>query len=429
MEVALGFYRKSTTLRYQSQTRYRSQGGYVMRGKTGVVVAVALILVTGAFAAAAAAKGNHKPSVTFTTLYNFTGGSSDGGFVFGQPIVDNKGNIFGTAESGGANGYGTVWELSGSTISVLHSFGYSDGAYPYVGVTPNNGNLVGTTYYGGSADYGTLFSINKKSGTFSPLYNFGSQSGDPEYIFGDAVPDPSGNWYGAGEEGGADGVGALWEVNSSGTETVLYSFTGGTDGAYPFLANLHRDKAGDLFGVAESGGSGGCGTLYEFSAGGTFSVLHSFNCGSDGGYPTGNVFEYKGSLYGVAQEDGASGYGTVWQYTISSSTFTVLHSFAGTDGEYPLGGVSCQEGKTTVCAGNLFGTTVEGGSGGYGTVWEIDSSGTFTTLHNFAESDGAYCYSRPFVTKAGKLYGTTYYGGSSSYGTVWEITGAKAHSR
>ena len=77
----------------------------MMRGKTGVVVAVALILVTGAFAATKAAKGNHKPSVTFTTLYNFTGGTTDGSYVFGQPIVDNKGNVFGTAEGGGADGY------------------------------------------------------------------------------------------------------------------------------------------------------------------------------------------------------------------------------------------------------------------------------------------------------------------------------------
>jgi len=400
-----------------------------MRGKTGVVVAIALILVTGAFAATAAAKGNHKPSVSFTTLYNFTGGTTDGSYVFGQPVVDNKGNVFGTAEGGGANSYGTVWELtSGGTLNVLHSFDYtSDGAYPYVGLTRNKGNWFGTTYYGGSAGYGTVFEISK-SGTFSTVYNFGSQSGDPEYIFGDAIVDPSGNLYGTGEEGGADSVGAVYKISSSGTETVLYSFTGSSDGAYPFLANLHRDKAGDLFGVAESGGSG-CGTLWEISSGGTFSVMYSFNCGSDGGFPTGNVMEYKGSLYGTAQEYGASGYGTVWQYNISGGTLTVLHNFAGTDGSYPLGGVSCEQGKKQTCTGNLFGTTVQGGANSYGTVWEISSGGTYTDLHDFAYSDGAYCYSRPFVTKAGNLVGTTYYGGSAGYGTVWEITGAKSHRR
>ena len=371
-----------------------------MRGKTAVVVAVALILATGAFAGTAA-KGKHKSS-TFTTLYNFTDGSSDGGFPFGQPFVDKKGNLYGTAEGGGADGYGDVWELSsGGSISLLHSFDESDGAYPYVGLTQAGGNLYSTTYYGGSNSYGTLFELKSKS-TFSTLYNFGA-SGDAEFIFSDVVLDPKGNMYGTSEEGGADGTGTIWEVTSGGTESVLYSFTDGSDGGYPFLSNLHRDAKGDLFGVSEDGGSSGCGTLFEYSAGRTFSVLHSFNCGSDGGYATGNVLEYKGSLYGAAQEYGANGYGTVWQYDISTATFSVLHSFDYTDGGFPLGGVACQNGKTSVCAGNLFGTTVEGGSGGYGTVFEISSDGTFTTLHNFSETDGAYPYSRPYITKRGQI--------------------------
>jgi uncharacterized repeat protein (TIGR03803 family) len=402
-----------------------------MRGKTGVVVAVVLILATGAFAASK----TKKPSVTFTTLYNFTDSSTDGGYIFGTPVIDAKGNIFGTAEEGGANGYGTVWSLSSSgSISVLHSFDASDGAYPFAGVTLQNAQanskMWGTTYYGGSVGYGTVFSISS-SGAFSTLYNFGA-SGDPEYIYSSVVVGSKGNLYGTGEEGGADGYGAIWEVSSGGTETVLHSFNSSSDGAYPFLGTLRRDAKGNFFGVAESGGSSGCGTLYEMSSGGTFSVLHNFNCSTDGQAPTGNVLEYKGSLYGTAEEGGSSSYGTVWQYDISTSTFTVLHSFADSDGAFPLGGVGCQEGKKTVCAGNLFGTT-EGGGNGYGTVWEINSSGTFTTLYTFSETDGAYPYSRPFVNKAGDVYGTTYYGGSSSYGTLWEITGAKekvhAHKR
>ncbi len=405
-----------------------------MRGKTAVVVAIALILATCAFAGTAASK-TKKPSVTFTTLYNFTDSSTDGGYIFGTPVIDAKGNIFGTAEGGGASGYGTVWSLSSSgSISVLHSFSETDGAYPYVGLTLQNAaansNMWGTTYYGGSNGYGTVFEISS-SGTFSTLYNFGA-SGDPEYIFSDVVVGAKGNLYGTGEEGGADGYGAIWEVSSDGTETVLHSFSESSDGAYPFLGNLRRDAKGDFFGVAESGGSSGCGTLFELSSGGTFSVLHNFNCSPDGEFPTGNILEYKGSLYGTAEGGGASGYGTVWQYDISTSTFTVLHSFAYTDGASPYGGVGCQEGKKTVCAGNLFGTT-EGGGNSYGTVWEINSGGTFTTLYSFSETDGAYPYSRPFVNKAGDVYGTTYYGGTSSSGTLWEITGAKekvhAHKR
>jgi uncharacterized repeat protein (TIGR03803 family) len=297
-----------------------------MRGKQWGAAAVALILVTGGFAATAS-KGKNKPTISFATLYNFTDSRTDGGYIFGQPVVDASGNIYGTAEVGGASNDGAVWELT-----------------------------------------------------------------------------------------------------SSGTEWVLHSFDY-SDGCCMFAANVHRDKAGDFFGVAQFGGTGECGTLFEYSAGGAFSVLHNFNCGSDGSHPTGSILEYKGNLYGTAQDDGASGYGSVWQYNISSATFTVLHGFAYSDGDDPTGGVACQQGKKMVCAGNLFGTPVAGGTNGEGTVWEINSSGTFTSLHSFGGSDGANPYSRPFVDKAGDVYGTTGYGGSSSYGTVWKITGAKTPRR
>ncbi len=403
-----------------------------MRGKAGIVLAVTLILATHAFAAGTASKTKYKPSVIFTTLYNFTNSSSDGGYAYGQPI-EKKGNLIGTACKGGADGYGTVWSLSSNrSITVLHSFDYSDGSCPLVGVTMQSakGNMFGTSAYGGSAGYGTVWEINS-AGTFSTLYNFGSQDSDPAFIDGDVVLDSEGNLYGSGYEGGADGHGAIWELTTSGTEMVLLSCDdNSTSCGSPYLTNLHRDAAGDLFGVSEAGGASNLGTLFEISSRGSVSILHSFGGGSDGSYPTGNVVEYKGNLYGTAS-GGGYGFGTVWQYDIRSSTFTVLHSFNSSDGDNPLGGVHCEPGKKTVCAGNLFGTTEAGGTNGCGTVWEINSTGTFTTLHSFSKSDGAFPNSRPFVTKAGKVYGTTYYGGTSGYGTVWEITESKgnAHTR
>ncbi len=344
--------------------------------------------------------------------------------------MDKGGNIFGTAEEGGASNDGTVWEFNSSgSISVLHSFDYSDGAGPYTGLTSQNAelnsNMWGTAAVGGSYGYGTVFEINS-SGTFSTLYNVGSQSGDPEYIFSSVIVH-GGNVYGTSEVGGASGYGTIWKVSGGGTETVLHSFTdGSSDGGFPYFSNLHRDKAGDLFGVTEKGGTGNHGVLFELTSGGAFNVLHSFNYSSDGGFPSGNVLEYKGNLYGTAQEGGSSSYGTVWQYNISGGTFTVLLNFDYSNGAEPLGGVACQEGRTTVCAGNLFGTTAEGGANGHGTVFEINSSGTYTDLHDFDGSDGAFPYARPFVDTAGNVYGTANYGGSVGYGTLWEITGAKA---
>ena len=177
-----------------------------------------------------------------------------------------------------------------------------------------------------------------------------------------------------------------------------------------------------MFGVAPSGGSSGCGTLFEISPARVFSTLHSFNCTSDGAYPDGDVVEFKGKLYGAAQSYGPSGYGTVWQYNIGSGTFTLLHSFSGADGASPMGGVACQPGKKAVCAGTFFGTTYGGGASGWGTVWKIDSRGKFRTLHNFANSDGGYPYACPFLDSSGAIYGTTYEGGANRYGTIWKIT-------
>jgi uncharacterized repeat protein (TIGR03803 family) len=372
---------------------------------------------------------------TFTTLYNFTNSRNDGGGPYGQPVVDKNGSILGTANTGGDlkacgrhEGCGTVWKLnSGGTITVMHRFSYTDGANLGAGVTRDGkGNIFGTTAYGGSANFGTAFSISL-GGTFTTLYSFGSVFGDPENINSGAVLDPSDNLYGTSTTGGSFNAGTVWKLSTGGSESVLYSFTGGSDGAYPTFGNLHRDRTGDLFGVAEyggfSGGFSGCGTLFEISSAGIFSVLHTFNCGSDGGYPSGTIEEYKTSLYGTAEGYGDSGNGTVWQYDISNATFTVLHRFSGLDGSVPIGGVGCQLGKKTVCAGNIFGTTEFGGTSNLGTVWEITSSGTFSTLHNFRGPDGAWPYDRPFVDKSGNIFGTTFGGGTSGfYGTVWKLT-------
>jgi uncharacterized repeat protein (TIGR03803 family) len=366
---------------------------------------------------------------TLTTLYNFTDGA-DGGYPYAQPVVDKDGNMFGTAEEGGDSscgpwGCGTVWELSSAgTFTVLHTFEGSDGAYPGAGVKlDNKGNMFGTASDSGPYHFGTVFSI-KADGTFTTLYDFGSWYGSPAWPECGVTLDSSDNLYGTSYEGGSNGIGTVWKLSLSSPVSVLHDFTGGADGAYPNNGSLHRDKKGSLFGVAEFGGMGGrdgCGTLFEIKPDGTFKVLYSFACGNDGGHPMGTIREYEGKLYGTANSYGAGGHGTVWQYNLGAGRLKVLHSFSYSDGGYPLGGVACQRGKKTVCAGNLFGTTYYGGTAGYGTVWEIDSKGTFRTLHNFSGPDGESPYARPFVDRMGNIYGTTWRGGTSNAGTVWKI--------
>ena len=211
------------------------------RHLTAASAALTLAVVLGLGVATQSAQAQ-----TFKVLYNFTGGS-DGGRPIGQPVIDDNGNIFGTATLGGSGngdyGYGTVWEYSSDgTFSVLHSFDGTNAAGPSAGVKLEKGNLFGTTQYDGSYDYGTAFEITS-SRTFILLYTFGSQNNDPDRPDGAVVLDTARNVYGTSYNGGSSqncysGCGTVWKLSGGGSETVLHSFDG-SDGRFPAL--VHRN--------------------------------------------------------------------------------------------------------------------------------------------------------------------------------------------
>jgi uncharacterized repeat protein (TIGR03803 family) len=309
------------------------------------------------------------------------------------------------------------------TFSVLYNFtGSSDGAYPYAGVVRDNaGNLYSTTEGGGSG-YGVVFKVDS-SGTETVLYSFsgGSDGANP---FAGLVRDAAGNLYGTTAYGGSTGVGTVFKVDTSGAETVLYSFTGGTaDGCYPF-GGLLRDKAGNLYGTTEVCGASGIGTVFEVSKTGKETVLHSFNGGSSDGCDIFGTpaMDKAGNLYGTANACGAAEAGMMWKVSKKGKE-TVLHNFAGgsSDGSEPIAGVIMD------AKGNLYGDTYQGGPSNLGTAYELNKKGTLTLLHTFAGSDGSYLYGGVIRDAAGNLYGTSLYGGSgpacnNGGGTVWQIT-------
>jgi uncharacterized repeat protein (TIGR03803 family) len=344
-------------------------------------------------------------------LLNFNG--QDGRLPQAGLIFDAAGNLYGTTEGGGtgsncgAFGCGTVFELTpaaggGWTETVLYSFGGSpDGADPLAGlIFDAAGNLYGTTGAGGTYDYGTVFELTPAAG---------------------------GGW----------------------TETVLHNFNYNvTDGYYPY-AGLILDAAGNLYGTTSQGGTYGYGwgTVFELTpaAGGgwTEKVLHSFPDynGTDGTSPyAGLIFDAAGNLYGTTSQGGTYIFrGTVFELTPAAGggwTETVLHSFGnGADADSP------QAGLIFDAAGNLYGTTVEGGTGsncifGCGTVFELTPAAgggwTEKVLYSFNANgtDGYYPYAGLIFDAAGNLYGTTRYGGTSSgcapygCGTVFELTPA-----
>jgi uncharacterized repeat protein (TIGR03803 family) len=360
---------------------------------------------------------------TEIVLHSFTGGR-DGADPDGRMLLDNKGNLYGTTNEGGSSscfpsyGCGTVFELHFSSglwrERVLHTFSndIADGGFPFGGVVSDvKGNLYGTTLYGGCniqfGACGTIFEVSRTR---------------------------SGPWK----------------------ERVIYSFTGGADGALP-LGELVFDTAGNLYGVATTSGINNAGVVFELTPVGggkwTQQVLHSFTGGNDGAVPfAGLAIDGQGNLYGTTMAGGGAGScvpinsysycGTAFELSPPITkggqwTETILHSFAGgSDGSNPAGGLVSDS------QDNFYGTTESGGGLGTcpnsanpycGTVFELSPPGpnggpwTETVLYSFSGgSDGAFPSSAVVFDGLGNLYGTTLEGGNSDCtfgcGTVFKLT-------
>ena len=205
------------------------------------------------------------------------------------------------------------------------------------------------------------------------------------------------------------------------TEKVLYSFANSPDGANPRYVTPVLDTNGNLYGTTNYGGAYGFGTAFKLTPSGTQTILHSFDVnGTDGAYPVASLVMYKGNLYGTTVEGGTYNIdGTVFElrHTTLGWRETILHSFgASGDGSQPY----CT--LTLDTTGNLYGTTYYGGAHSYGTVFELTPSGTEKILWSFRNgTDGANPIAG-VVMYNGNLYGTTENGGAYGYGTVFKLT-------
>jgi uncharacterized repeat protein (TIGR03803 family) len=327
-----------------------------------------LVLVTCIGAGTFSGQFSH--AQTLTLLHSFAGGNTDGSTPWAGLVRDSSGNLYGTTYYGGTGGAGVVFKTTSTgTTTILHSFagGNSDGAYPSFGslVRDSSGNLYGTTYSGGTGGEGVVFKTTS-TGTTTILHSFAGGNSDGAYAFAGLVMDSSGNLYGTTYYGGTGGAGVVFKTTSTGTTTILHSFSGGnSDGANPY-AGLDMDSSGNLYGTTYSGSTGGAGVVFKTTSTGTTTVLHSFTGGnSDGANPyAGLVMDSSGNLYGTTYSGGA---GVVFK-TTSTGTTTILHSFAGgnSDGAHPYAGLVMDS------SGNLYGTSLQGGSGGFGVVFKLN---------------------------------------------------------
>jgi uncharacterized repeat protein (TIGR03803 family) len=372
--------------------------------------------------------GDPAHAQTETVLYSFTNGS-DGAEPLSNLTSDGKGNFYGTASEGGlgANGYGTVFELSpngskGWSESTVYAFcslaNCTDGAFPYSDVIFDSaGNLYGTAFSGGANDNGVVFELSPtgKKWKEKVLYSFasGSNEGGPQTGL---IMDSSGDLYGTDAAG-------VFELTPSGkkwTEEMIYqpaSYAG-------LVTGLTMDASGNIYGLGYS-------SAFELSPNGKGgwnpTVLYNFLSPNGlGPNPVGGpVLDKAGNLYGATYHGGTHhSDGKIFELVHKKTKWTekVLYDFGGAAGD----GANPNAGVVLDSNGNIYGTTLYGGSSNYGTVFELVApvgTGAYEEkiLTSFDGTDGRAPYASLIFDSSGNLYGTTLGGGSSNEGTVFEV--------
>jgi uncharacterized repeat protein (TIGR03803 family) len=413
-------------------------------------------------------------SGAFTTLHSFAGGT-DGANPVASLVQANDTYFYGTTQSGGINGGGTVFKISSTgAMTDLYSFNsFNDGANPvgdmiqgsdgyfygttYDGATNDvfstnhligtifkmsangtlttlynnyndeingsvfdgrllqgeDGYIYGTTYNDGAYNFGTIFRMTT-NGALAILHTFGSVTNDGANPNNGLIQDAAGNFYGTTQYGGStNDAGVVFRMSSGGVLTNLYVFTNGPEGSVP-QGGLVQGNDGYFYGVT-IGGTNGAGTVFKMSSSGALTGIYTFTGGDDGGYPESLIKGKDGNFYGVTLFGGTNSLGTIFKVNTSGALVSI-YSFAD-DNNNP--GDTLVQGSD----GLLYDTTQFGGGDGVGTVFNISTNGVFTSLYSFTGgNDGGYPHGGLVQGSDGYFYGTTYLGGGDGSGTVFRFT-------
>jgi uncharacterized repeat protein (TIGR03803 family) len=376
-----------------------------------------------------------------TTNVIFSFNEDDGEYADTDLETDSAGNIYGSTVLGGDHGSGTVFQLSptptGWVQNVLYSFtGGTDGGEPYKGVSiDRQGNLYGTAVTGGSGacegGCGVVYKLTNSGGTWRQRVIHTFTGGDDGSGPGARVTvDQSGNLYGMTPTGGANGLGTVYKLHPNGRSwdfQVIHTFTGGSDGSSGSAGRMLLLQ-GRLYGAATTGGLYGAGVIFELTPTPVgewdFRTLYSFHGQPDGSFPYGALYRAaSGKFYGSTYYGGRNGIGSVYELSPRSTGEwgeRVIYSFQnGTDGNSPISNL------VSDTAGNLYGTTSEGGLGS-GTIFKLTPGAngwTESVVHSFSgPPDGGFSYNGMVVDAFGNFYGATVHGGTNNDGSVYQFT-------
>jgi uncharacterized repeat protein (TIGR03803 family) len=333
-----------------------------------------------------------------TVLYSFDG--QHGQDPLAGVVQDAQGNLYGTTDLGGSAGLGAAFKLTpAGKETVLHNFvGGATGESPMARfLQDSSGNLYSTTFVGGnSTNSGVMFKLDKTGHetvpyTYTCYSCYGEAGGGFGMPDGSVIRDKAGNFYGSSFGGPASGqcqnagCGVVYKIDKAGVGTILYAFTGGSDGMWFGPGEVAMDAAGNIYGTTAYGGNTGCsfvqfgcGIVFKIDPKGNETVLYRFAGGTDGGYPNnGVVVDSKGNVYGTARVGGRI--------------------------------------NAPACYNNISGN-------GCGVVFKVDPNGKETPLYAFKGlKDGGGPNSDLIMDAAGNFYGTTAYGGKNNYGVVFKI--------
>jgi uncharacterized repeat protein (TIGR03803 family) len=355
---------------------------------------------------------------TVRTIKSF---SSTTGQYPGQVILaqGRDGTMYGTTEQGGTFNSGTVFKqrTNGNGNVTLYNFtGGADGAYPFGGLTlARDGDYYGTALEGGSNGLGVLFKITS-SGLLTVLYNFtgGADGAGPT---SPPIEGSDGNFYGT-TWGQSSQLSTLYKYNPSGNLTTIYTFEVAFSAAWQPVQGVD----GNLYVAADSGGAHNCGYAVKLTTAGVVEGRYTFNCTSGGDTPFGALIQAPdGSFYGTTLHGGANGGGIIFRINFKDGAFTVLHSFGGTpgDGLHPEGGLA------QATDGNFYGSTAEGGSSGYGSLFQLTPAGSYSQLYSFPPVQNVLYQvpvAPPTQDTTGTFYGATQFGGGNGLGSVYTLS-------
>ena len=307
----------------------------------------------------------------------------------------------------------TIPAAHSQTFSVLYNFGTNSGDptnpfYSGIIAQGRDGNMYSTATTGGAHGVGAMFSITP-TGILTVPYSFDS----PYSPYSGLVMGTDGNFYGTTRGALSSDLQNVFKITPSGTLTVLHNLIG-SYGSAPFAPPI-QGVDGNFYGTTAEAGTYNLGTVYKVTPTGTFTTLYSFD-GTHGEYPADPLVQgTDGNFYGTTWQGGTFNYGVVFKIT-PSGKLTTLYSFDSTHGESPY------DPLVQGIDGNFYGTTAGGGTSNYGVLFKITASGTLTVLHNFESPDGIYPYAGLVQATDGNFYGTTYLGGPSSLGTIFTIS-------